>query len=155
MESDNLTTYGCIFIFFVFCFLLAMAISTAAVGPEPWQRWFIKIYVVLNLSVLHIAVVGVIKESRKNPTQRKTYKTKGIRYKIDKIDHIIGTTFGFGLWILTFCLDVWSIVSDNEAWSVWHVLRQLITIPIGVLWAYCVVLDLEHKTDMEERDNDD
>lgn len=154
MKNDNLTNYGCLFIFFVFLFLVGMVLITLSGGSEPWQRWFCKIYVILNMSVLHIAVVAGINDSLKNP-EKKTYKVKGIRYKIDKIDRIIGTTFGMGLWILIFVLDVWSIVSGNEAWSVWHVLRQLITIPIAVLGACCVIISLEQKANIEERENDD
>ena len=154
-DNDNLTTYGCLFVFFVFLFLIGMGLATLSVGPEPWQRWSIKIYVILNMSVLHIAIVAGIKESRKNP-KRKTYKTKGIRYKIDKIERIIGTTFGMGLWIMIFCLDVWSIVSGSlyDPWSLYYIIRQLITIPIAVVWAFCVVLSWIEKADREERDKD-
>ena len=155
MKNDNLTTYGCLFIFFVFLFLVSAALATLSVGPEPWQRWSIKIYVILNMSVLHIAVVAGINDSLKNP-KKKTYKVKGIRYKIDKMHHMIGTTMGFGLWILIFCLDVWSIVSGSlydPSWSLYYIIRQLITLPIGVVGACCVVLYLEQKADREERDD--
>ena len=141
--------------FYLHCvfFLIGMVLVTLS-GGEPWQRWFSKIYVILNMSVLHIAVVANINESRKNP-KRKTYKTKGIRYKIDKMERIIGTTFGILLWVLILCLDVWSIVSGRfyNSWSVYYSLRQFITIPIAVVWAFCVVLIWIEKADREERDD--
>ena len=107
------------------------------------------------MSVLHIAIVAGIKESRENP-KRKTYKTKGIRYKIDKMECIIGTTFGILLWGLIFCVDVWSIISGSlyDPWSLYYIIRQLITIPIGVLWACSVVIYLEQKANIEERDDE-
>ena len=169
-KFDNLFTYGCAFIILVGLSLFGITF-VYFFGPHLSESWFFRIYVVLNLSVLHLTLGSYINESRKNP-KRKTYKTKGIRYRIDQIDRIIWTTFGIGLWTLIFCLDVWSIVSNYDIEKVigdnifeemplgftlrwlYHVIRQLITIPIAVLWAFCVIADWKQRADQEEREAD-
>lgn len=124
---------------------------------DPGTPWFITIYIVFNLSILHITSVIFINEERKNP-EKKTYTVKGIRYKIDKVVNLFNTTLGIGLWILIFCLDIWSIGSivsaSHYGWVLYHFIRQLITIPIALLWAFAFVMDLIQKADIEERDND-
>ena len=150
-DIDTLDGCSCFFPLFVFSVLICMILITIPTNDvSTWGRWFIKIYLVLNMSVLHITIGLLINESRKNP-ERKTYKTKGIRYKINKIERIVGTTFGIWLWIVIFCLDVWSIVSGNEMWALWHIIRQIITIPIACLWAFIGVLQIIEKADSEER----
>ena len=149
-KLDNLDFYGCLFIFFVGCVLFSIDLAYF-LAPYPWESWFLRIYVVLNLSVLHIVAGLGINDSLNNP-KRQTYKTKGIRYKVDKVDRIIRTTFGIWLWIMIFCLDVWSIASGNDMlWQLYHTIRLLITIPLAVLWAVCIVEDFKEKADREEK----
>ncbi len=154
LEVDNITCYGCFFIFIVLFVLVMILITTIPTDDVSIRgRWIIKIYNVLNMSVLHITISLCINESRKNPAERKTYKTKGIRYKIDKIERIVGTTVGIWLWIMIFCLDAWSIISGNEMWALWHIIRQIITIPIACFWAFIGVLKIIEKADSEERED--
>ena len=82
---------------------------------------FFKIYRLLRLSVAHFLGifwhVGKLK-SKPNETTKRVWENRRQRTV-----SILKMGMGLWIWVMVIGIDVWSVISDNTGWALYHLLR--------------------------------
>ena len=82
---------------------------------------FFPIYRLLRLSVLHFVCVFYNVVKRKSDPMEKTKRFWENRSQ--RTWSVLKLGIGLWIWVIVICIDVWSLISDNDDWALYHMLR--------------------------------
>ena len=90
-------------------------------GTKVDESIFFPIYRLLRLSVLHFLCVFYIVVKRKSAPMENTQRVWENRRQ--RAWSILKLGIGLWIWVMVICIDVWSLISDNDLWATYHLLR--------------------------------
>ena len=82
---------------------------------------FVRIYLLLRLSVLHFVCVFYNVVKRKSVPMKNAQRVWENRRQ--RTWSILKLGIGLWIWVMVICIDVWSLISDNDLWAAYHLLR--------------------------------
>ena len=90
-------------------------------GTKVDESIFFPIYRLLRLSVLHFLCVFYIVVKCKSAPMENTQRVWENRRQ--RAWSILKLGIGLWIWVMVICIDVWSLISDNDLWATYHLLR--------------------------------
>ena len=82
---------------------------------------FYTIYRPLRLSVAHFLCIFYQVEKLKSEPNETTKRVWENRQQ--RTGSILKMGIGLWIWVMVICIDVWSVISDNTGWALYHLLR--------------------------------
>lgn len=82
---------------------------------------FYTIYRPLRLSVAHF--LGILYQVRTLRSEPNEKTQRGWENRWQRTVSILKIGFWLYMWMMVISIDVWSVISDNETWGLYHLLR--------------------------------